>query len=74
MSKRETVAQAYERGRLEGLQRGRAETEKRLEVRKHQLEALEAVTRLVSQAGQAINALSNVYDNGPSQIPTMMRN
>jgi flagellar biosynthesis/type III secretory pathway protein FliH len=69
MAKRETVAEAYARGHAEGRSLGRREgitsVEERLNVRKHQLEAMEAVTRLVSQAGQAIGALSNVLDNGP---------
>lgn len=69
MAKRETVAQAHARGYDEGFLAGSRATEvalrKQFEVRKAQLEALEAVTRLVSHAGQAIGALANVYDNGP---------
>lgn len=70
MARRETVAQAYARGYAEGLAAGelalKAERQRNTQsVRSHQLELMKAVTQLVSVGGQAVQALAQVYDNGP---------
>jgi flagellar biosynthesis/type III secretory pathway protein FliH len=74
MARRETVAQAYQRGRDEGLAEGFASAKMALEAeqrrtassaRAHQLELMKAVTQLVSVGGQAVQSLAQVYDNGP---------
>lgn len=70
MARRETVAQAYARGRDEGFAAAKlmleAEQKRNAQsVRAHQLELMKAVTQLVSVGGQAVQSLAQVYDNGP---------
>lgn len=70
MARRETVAQAYARGRDEGFAAAKLlmETENKrnsLSARTHQLELMKAVTQLLSISGQTVQSLAQVYDNGP---------
>lgn len=70
MPRRETVAQAYQRGRDEGFAAAKMmlEAEQKrtaASVRAHQLELMKAVTQLISVGGQTVQSLAQVYDNGP---------
>lgn len=70
MARRETVAQAYQRGYDDGIAASKAviatvERNSQVSARTHQLELMKAVTQLISVGGQTIQSLAQVYDNGP---------
>lgn len=69
MAKRETVAQAHVRGYNEGYAAGvkvaREDFHRKYESKVGQMELLKAVTTVLQHTGQALGALSNVFDNGP---------
>ena len=72
MSGRETCAQAYQRGHIEGYQKARqelatkeAELIKRYDIKREQLALMKSVAELVSAASQAVNGLGQTYDTGP---------
>ena len=58
-------AEAYQEGFLAGRQAQKMAYDKQDDARKTQLEAMRAVTALVSAAGQSVQALGMVFDNGP---------
>ena len=72
MSRRETVAEAYQRGRTEGYHEARqslaakeAELIKRYDIKREQLALMKSVAELVSAASQAVTGLGQTYDTGP---------
>lgn len=58
-------AAGYQEGFAAGVAAEKIRAEQRLNARTAQLQAMEAVTKLISMAGQSLQSLSQVFDNGP---------
>ena len=70
MAKRETVAQAYERGRVEGFQRAKAAFGEEMRRHRDSQDSTRVKVQLIGSVGQALDAqtrlvsgLANLFDN-----------